>query len=194
MEIRAILGGNINQYISSIETFGPDTALIISEKSDSRTTQMGYGIYTHPTRGNFAGFIPYDMSSGIPFISRSGTTGTFGSPYSYNPSTFSRYEVIRNGSTSVILTRNQISSVLTTNVPTGTYPIVIGNGYHGERGLTDRSYLDYVAVRKVTANEPVHGVKSSVSFTYTVDGPELATGVPIRFQGLIPSDATSWRW
>lgn len=35
---------------------------------------------------------------------------------------------------------------------------------------------------------------SSVSFTYTVDGPELATGTPIRFQGLISSDATSWRW
>ena len=35
---------------------------------------------------------------------------------------------------------------------------------------------------------------SSVSFTYTVDGPELATGVPIHFQGLISSDATSWRW
>lgn len=35
---------------------------------------------------------------------------------------------------------------------------------------------------------------SSVSFTYTVDGPELSTGVPIHFQGLISSDATSWRW
>lgn len=35
---------------------------------------------------------------------------------------------------------------------------------------------------------------SSVSFTYTVDGPELSTGTPIWFQGLISSDATSWRW
>jgi len=189
--------GNINRYISSIGTFGADTALIINEKSDSRTTQMGYGIYTYPTRGNFAGFIPNDASTGIPFISRSGTTGTFGSPYSYNPSTFSRYEVMRDD-TSVTLIRNQISDVLTTNIPTGSYSVTLGNGYHGGGGLIDQSCVDFVAVRKYTTHEPVHGVEGTtpppLATSFTANVTAGRAPLTVQFTDTSTGSPTTWLW
>jgi PKD repeat protein len=139
--------------INSVKAFGTNYSLVTRFKphevtgvhvSDPIGFQSGTGTYYAVF---YNGYLTAGKQTAIVRNNGSVSEKLFTNP---GVDVFHRYEIIRNGSTSVIAILDGATGTITTNFPTTDLPVKLGSD--GTLGYDP--YVDWVLVRKYTATEP----------------------------------------
>lgn len=176
--------------IDSTRTFGPGTAAIFLAKQVSYTAgQSGSSYWGYrsdtPEPGSFWNTPGFGYNAGESHYTMA-----------LHPD-FARWEVIRNGSTSVIFSKNRGDvQVVTSGLSSAAVPISMRE-YRG--GFNpDQMAVDWLAVRKYVANEPTHGGYSAVSGSpisaFSATPLSGANPLDVQFNDTSTGDPTAWNW
>jgi hypothetical protein len=176
------LGGVINRYLTA-GSFGAGYAIRsrtkpVNTSVNNGRVPIGFGYYTSPVTSHFAGVVLYSSGNAtIALATLGGTGATYSSTQPVDTAVDYKTEEIRRLSDRVDWVRDGTTRSITSNLPLGNLPVMIGSSY-ASATTTNRSYVDWIAVRKYTANEPLAG-------TAQPSATNRALSRPLNHAGLI---------